>query len=304
MNPIIECVANVSEGRDAGIVQALENALQSVREVALLDRHVDPDHHRSVFTFAGNPEAVTEAAFHLIQRAVPLIDLNHHEGNHPRVGAVDVVPFVPLQDATVPDCIQQANRLGERVGAELHVPVFLYERACPVATRRPLEEVRRGGLEALGLRMTTDLAWLPDFGPSTLHPTAGAVVVGARRILIAYNVVLQSDDLSVAQSISKTIRTSAGGLPSLKAIGIKLHSRNLVQVSMNLIDYHQTSVQDAFLAIEQEANTLGVGIVESELVGLVPGDALPPHPISSLKIRTWSPDQVLETRLAQVGLAS
>ena len=202
-------------------------------------------------TFAGHPEAVTEAAFNLIQTAVPLIDLNHHHGKHPRVGAVDVVPFIPLQEATLTDCIQQANRLGERVGAELHVPVFLYESACPVATRRPLEEIRRGGLEELGIRMTSDPAWIPDFGPTTLHPTAGAVVVGARRILIAYNVVLQSDDLSIAQSIAKTIRASTGGLPSLKAIGIKLQSRNLVQVSMNLTNFHETSMHDAFRAIQQ-----------------------------------------------------
>ena len=304
MNPIIECVANVSEGRDADVLQALENGLQSVREVALLDRHADPDHHRSVFTFAGPPEAVTLAAFELIQTAVPLIDLNNHHGNHPRVGAVDVVPFVPLQGATLPDCIQQANRLGEHVGAELHVPVFLYESACPVATRRPLEMIRRGGLEELAIRMTSDPAWIPDFGPSTLHATAGAVVVGARRILIAYNVVLQSDDLSVAQSIANTIRASTGGLPSLKAIGIKLQSRDLVQVSMNLTNYHETSLHDAFFAIQREAKTFGVGIAESELVGLAPRDAVPTNYLSELKFRSWSPEQILETRLAQVGLIS
>ena len=304
MNPMMECVANVSEGRNAGVLHTLENAIQSVPGVALLDRHVDPDHHRSVFTFAGNPERVTEAAFQLIQKAVPLIDLNHHQGKHPRVGAVDVVPFVPLQGTTFPDCIQHANHLSERVGGELHVPVFLYEGACPVATRRPLEKIRRGGLDELGLRMASDPAWIPDFGPSTLHPTAGAVVVGARRILIAFNVVLQSDDLSVAQSIAKSIRASTGGLPSLKAIGIKLESRHLVQVSMNLTNYHETSLHDAFQAIQQQANQLGVEIEESELVGLAPRDALPSHPRSSLKMRTWSPEQVLETRLAQVGLLS
>ena len=304
MNPIIECVANISEGRDAGVLQALEHALQSVPEVALLDRHADPDHHRSVLTFAGNPEAVIRAAFELIQTAVPLIDLNNHHGKHPRVGAVDVVPLIPLQETTLTECIQQANRLGNRIGAKLQIPVFLYDEACSVATRSRLEEIRRGGLEGLGLRMTSDPAWIPDFGPTTLHPTAGAVVVGARRILIAYNVVLQSDDLSVAQSIAKTIRASTGGLPSLKAIGIKLESRNLVQVSMNLTNYHETSMHDAFLAIQRETEKFGVGIAESELVGLAPQQALPSNHFSSLKLRTWSPEQVLETRLAQVGLIS
>ena len=304
MNSIIECVANVSEGRDASILHTLENAIQSVTGVALLDRHVDPDHHRSVFTFAGHPEAVTEAAFQLIQSAVPLIDLSHHQGKHPRIGAVDVVPFVPLQGTTLSDCIQQANHLGERVGADLHIPVFLYESACSVGARRPLENIRRGGLEELGRRMTSDPAWIPDYGPATLHPTAGAVAVGARKFLIAFNVVLQSDDLSVAQSIAKTIRASAGGLSSLKAIGIKLESRQLVQVSMNLTDYHETSLQEAFRGVQQHANKIGVGIEESELVGLVPRDALPSNPLSSLKILNWSPDLILETRLAQARLIS
>jgi len=302
MQQIIECVANVSEGRDATVLEALTNAILAVTEARLLDRHTDWDHHRSVFTFGGRPEAVIQAAFELIQIAVPLIDLNTHRGEHPRVGAVDVVPLIPLKGATMRDCSEWAGQLGGRIGADLHIPVFLYETACIVPIRQRLEVIRQGGIKGLASRMATDPLWRPDFGPRQPHPTAGVVVVGARHPLIAFNVVLQTAEVPIAQSIAKTIRTSEGGLPSLKAIGIELTSRGLAQVSMNLINYHETSIQDAFDIVQQEAEKFHVGIKESEIVGLIPQEGLPLNPQARLKLRSWNPDQVLETRLSQVGI--
>jgi glutamate formiminotransferase/glutamate formiminotransferase/formiminotetrahydrofolate cyclodeaminase len=218
----------------------LADAVASVPGVWLLDQTMDRDHHRSVLTFIGEPEAMIEAAFRAIRLATDLIDLRKHTGVHPRVGATDVVPFVPIKGATMQDCVQLAKRLGQRVGNELDIPVFLYERAAVHADHAPLETVRRGGLEGLAFRMASDPDWHPDFGPSRLHKTAGAVAIGARPPLIAFNVNLLSDDLELARSIAKTIRQSNGGVPHLKAIGVELASRRLVQVAMNLTDYQAT----------------------------------------------------------------
>ena len=302
MQQIIECVANVSEGRDTAVLDALTHAIRAIPDVAVLDRHADWDHHRSVYTFGGQPKAVLQAAFALIQTAVPLINLNIHRGEHPRVGAVDVVPLIPLKGATIKDCIDWARQLGRRIGTDLHIPVFLYEAACLIPTRQRLEVIRRGGVKGLGARMAVDPLWSPDFGPPQPHPTAGVVIIGARHPLIAFNVVLQTADVTVAQSIAKRIRTSGGGLPSLKAIGIGLVSQGLSQVSMNLINYHETSVEDAFEAVKMEAEKLHVGIEESEIVGLLPQDAVPLQPQARLKLRSWHPNQVLETRLSQAGI--
>ena len=302
MQQIIECVANVSEGRDAGVLHALTKTVQGIQGVRLLDRHADWDHHRSVFTFAGRAEAVMQAAFDLTQAALPLIDLNTHKGQHPRVGAVDVVPLVPLKGATMNDCIDGARQLGARIGTDLHIPVFLYESACAFPVRQKLEVIRRGGIQGLTFRMGSDPLWSPDFGPHQPHPTAGVVVVGARPPLIAFNVVLQTPNVSIAQSIAKRIRTKGGGLPAVKAIGIELSSRRLVQVSMNLTNYHETSIQNAFDAVQQAAEKFQVGIKESEIVGLVPQDALPGNPQARLKLRSWNPDQILEIRLSKLGM--
>ena len=302
MEQIIECVANVSEGRDRTVLDSLAHTILAFAEVALLDRHADSDHHRSVFTFGGRPQAVLQAAFAFIRTAVPLINLKLHQGEHPRVGAVDVVPLIPLKGATMQDCGDWARQLGRRIGTELHIPVFLYEAACHVPARQRLEVIRRGGIKGLGARMATDHLWRPDFGPPQPHPTAGVVVVGARPPLIAFNVVLQTPNVSMAQSIAKRVRTSGGGLPSLKAIGIELASRGLSQVSMNLVNFHETSIQDAFEAVRQEAEKSGVGIEESEIVGLIPREAVPFHHQERIKLRSWNPDQVVETRLSQVGI--
>ncbi|TKB64036.1 MAG: glutamate formimidoyltransferase [Nitrospira sp.] len=222
---IVECVPNFSEGRNQTTVRALAQAVESVAGVWLLDQTRDRDHHRSVLSFAGEPDAVAEAAFRAIRVATDLIDLRKHKGVHPRVGATDVVPFVPLRGTTMQDCIYLAKRLGRQVGTELGIPVFLYEQAALHRDHAPLESIRRGGLQGLAFRMASDPDWTPDFGPSHLHKTAGAMVIGARPPLIAFNVNLRSMDLALAQSIAKDIRQSNGGLPHLKAIGVELASR-------------------------------------------------------------------------------
>jgi len=294
---IVECVPNFSEGRNQTTVRALVNAVESVPGVWLLDHTMDRDHHRSVLSFAGEPDAVAEAAFRAIRVATDLIDLRKHKGVHPRVGATDVVPFVPVQGATMQDCIHLAKRLGQRVGTELEIPVFLYEQAAMHCDHAPLESVRRGGLQGLAFRMASDPDWTPDFGPSRLHKTAGAMVIGARPSLIAFNVNLRSTDLALARSIAKDIRQSNGGLPHLKAIGVELASRQLVQVAMNLTDYVITPIHVAFEAVRTRAAKQGVAVAGSEVVGLVPQAALVQAVAHSLALEQFNATQVLETRL-------
>ena len=297
MGRIIECVPNFSEGRNHITLLALAHAVESVPGIRLLDQTMDRDHHRSVLSFAGEPDAVVEAAFRAIRVATDLIDLRKHKGVHPLVGATDVVPFVPLRGATMQDCIQLAKRLGQRVGAELEIPVFLYEQAAPHRDHAPLESVRRGGLQGLAFRMTSDPDWTPDFGPSRLHKTAGAIVIGARPPLIAFNVNLRSTDLALARSIAKDIRQSNGGLPHLKAIGVELSSRGLVQVAMNLTDYAITPIHAAYEAVRIRAAAQGVAVAGSEVIGLVPQAALVQAAAHSLALEQFDPAQVLETRL-------
>ena len=302
MNRIIECVPNVSEGRNTGIIDMLTSTVQNTKGVALLDLHQDPDHNRSVLTYAGEPEALAHAAFDLAENVLAHIDMNSHGGVHPRIGALDVMPFIPLIGTTMRDCIELAKKVGARIGSELQIPVFLYEEACLIPQRRQLEIIRRGGLNGLASRMQSDQFWIPDYGPRQPHARVGACVVGARQLLIAYNVVLESNKLAIAQQIAEKIRSSGGGLPSLKAIGVDLQSRGLVQVSMNLTNHHETSISMAFEAIMRKAREHEVAIVESEIVGLVPKEALDSIDVSLLKLKTWNPDQVIETRLTQVGL--
>jgi len=294
---IVECVPNFSEGRNQTTVRALVNAVESVPGVWLLDHTMDRDHHRSVLSFAGEPDAVAEAAFRAIRVATDLIDLRKHKGVHPRVGATDVVPFVPVQGATMQDCIHLAKRLGQRVGTELEIPVFLYEQAAMHCDHAPLESVRRGGLQGLAFRMASDPDWTPDFGPPRLHKTAGAMVIGARPSLIAFNVNLRSTDLALARSIAKDIRQSNGGLPHLKAIGVELASRQLVQVAMNLTDFIITPIHVAFEAVRARAAKQGVAVAGSEVVGLVPQAALVQAAAHSLALEQFNATQVLETRL-------
>jgi glutamate formiminotransferase / formiminotetrahydrofolate cyclodeaminase len=296
MDRIVECVPNFSEGRNQATVQALINAVTSVTGVHLLDHTMDPDHHRSVLTIAGDPEAVVDATFRAIRVATDLIDLQKHTGAHPRVGATDVVPFIPIRGTTMQDCVQLAKRLGQRVGQELDIPVFLYERAALHSDHAPLEAVRRGGLEGLAFRMESDPDWTPDFGPSHLHKSAGAVVIGARPPLIAFNVNLHSTNLELARSIAKTIRQSNGGISHLKAIGVELASRRMVQVAMNLIDYEVTPLHVVFGAVQTQAALHGVTIAGSEIVGLVPQAALVETAMEALRL-DFDPAQVLETKI-------
>jgi glutamate formiminotransferase/glutamate formiminotransferase/formiminotetrahydrofolate cyclodeaminase len=294
---IVECVPNFSEGRNQTTVRALVNAVESVPGVWLLDQTMDRDHHRSVLSFAGEPDAVAEAAFRAIRIATDLIDLRKHKGVHPRVGATDVVPFVPVRGVTMQDCVHLAKRLGERVGTELEIPVFLYEQAALHCDHALLESVRRGGLQGLAFRMASDPDWTPDFGPPHLHKTAGAMVIGARPPLIAFNVNLRSTDLALARSIAKDIRQLNGGLPHLKAIGVELASRQLVQVAMNLTDFIITPIHVAFEAVRARAAKQGVAVAGSEVIGLVPQAALVQAAAHSLALEQFDPTQVLETRL-------
>jgi glutamate formiminotransferase/glutamate formiminotransferase/formiminotetrahydrofolate cyclodeaminase len=300
MDCIVECVPNFSEGRNPATIQALIDALTSVPLVRLLDQTSDYDHHRSVMTVVGAPDAMEEAMFRAIRIATDLIDLRAHAGVHPRVGATDVVPFIPIKGVTMRDCVQAAKRLGHRVGTELDIPVFLYERAASHPDHAALESVRRGGLEGLAFRMASDPDWMPDFGPAKPHDTAGAIVIGARPALIAFNVNLASTDLGLAQSIARTVRQSSGGFRHLKAIGVELASRGLVQVAMNLTDYEATPLHVALKAVEAEAARRGAGIVETELVGLVPQAAITYAAKEALRLSRLDPSQVLETRIDAV----
>ena len=302
MDQLVECVPNFSEGRDQGILHALIDGVTSTAGVALLDHSMDADHHRSVLTFCGSPDGIIEAAFRAVRVATELIDLRTHVGVHPRIGATDIVPFIPIRGTTMHDCIQLAKRLGERVGRELGIPVFLYERAAGRADHVPLEAVRRGGLDGLAFRMESDPGWIPDFGPPRLHQSAGAIAIGARPPLIAYNVNLRSTEVEQARSIARAVRYSSGGLPSVKAIGVALSSRGMVQVAMNLTDYLVTPILTAFQIVKAEAAKRGIEVAESELVGLVPQAALDHATAASLQLDRFDSSQVLETRIAEAML--
>jgi glutamate formiminotransferase / formiminotetrahydrofolate cyclodeaminase len=297
MNQIVECVANFSEGRNPETIRALIAAVLSVPGVAVLDETMDRDHHRSVITFAGRPFSVAEAAFQAARIATGLIDLRVHEGQHPRIGAADVLPFVPIRGVTMEECIQLAKLVGQRVGNELKVPVFLYEEAAVRPDRRRLEIIRHGGLTGLARRMESDAAWAPDFGPKHPHETAGVTAVGARPPLIAFNVNLQIDDPAVARDIARAVRESSGGLPYVKAIGVTLASRGLVQVSMNLTNFEKTPIHVALDAVQREAERRGVKIAGTELVGLLPQQALIQVAEQALKLERLGANAVVETRL-------
>ena len=300
MNQVVECVPNFSEGRNPDVVRALVDVVHSVPGVALLDETMDPDHHRAVVTLAGRPYAVAEVAFQMARVASQLIDLRSHHGEHPRVGATDVMPFVPIRGVSMQDCVQLARMVGQRLGNELKIPVFLYEEAASRPERKNLEWIRKGGLKGLGARMETDPAWVPDFGPKHLHQTAGATVVGARWPLIAFNVNLKSRDLSVATDIAKVVRQSSGGLPFVKAIGVDLKTSGLVQVSMNLTNHEETPLHVAFAVVQREAEARGVDVAGTEIIGLVPEQALITTAQQALHLDQFDGRQVLEARLDSV----
>lgn len=297
MAELVECVPNFSEGRRAIVVDAIVAAIASVPGVRVLDREMDADHNRSVITFIGNRQEVSAAAFECAREAVARIDMNVHTGEHPRVGALDVLPFVPIAGVTLEDCAALARSVGRRIADELGVPVYLYEAAATRPDRRSLPDLRRGEYEGLRLEIGTNPDRAPDFGPPRLHPTAGATIVGARPVLIAWNVNLATTDVEVARRIAKAIRESSGGLPAVRAKGFALPDRGLVQVSMNMLDYRRTSVVQAFEAIRERAAAENVEIAESEIIGLVPLDAITEAAEKYFRLRSFRHDQILETRL-------
>lgn len=294
---LVECVPNFSEGRRAEVISEISQAAQSVKGITILDCESDPNHNRMVLTFVGPPEATKEAALSASAKAIELIDLTKHQGEHPRMGAVDVVPFVPLREVTMEECVQLANEFGKEYAERFSVPVFLYERAATRPERRNLADVREGQFEGLRELIGKDASKKPDYGPERIHATAGATAVGARPILIAYNVDLNTEDLSLAKRIAKKIRERDGGLPAVKALGFELKDRKLVQVSMNLTDYTRTSMHTAFYAITELAKESGVTAAESEIVGLVPQEALTKAAVHYLLLRNFSSNQIIENRI-------
>jgi glutamate formiminotransferase / formiminotetrahydrofolate cyclodeaminase len=293
-SPLIECIPNFSEARRPEVVAQIVQAILSVPGIQILDKHSDLDHNRTVITYVGAPAAVEEAAFQAIAKASVCIDLNHHTGEHPRIGATDVVPFVPISETTMEECIEIARRLGKRVGAELKIPVFLYEDAATRPERQNLENIRRGQYEGLREEIKTNPERQPDFGPAALG-SAGATVIGARQPLVAFNVYLTTEDTSIAQKIAKAVRNSSGGLHFVKAMGILVNGR--AQVSMNLTNYRQTPVFRVVEMIRREALRYGVGIHHSELVGLIPQEALVDSAVWYLQLDEFQPEQILEQRL-------
>ena len=297
---LIECVPNVSEGRRTEVIDRLASSIQQVSGVRLLDHSSDPTHNRSVFTFAGEAQPVSDAVLALFESAVASIDLRSHSGAHPRVGAVDVVPFIPLAGASMHDCVVLARATAATVASRFAIPMFLYEEAASTDGRRNLADIRRGEFEGLAAKLHRP-EWKPDYGPSAPHPTAGATVIGARAPLIAFNVNLATNNLETAKAIAAVVRQSSGGLPFVKALGIALEHRGVAQVSMNLTNYQKTPILRAFEAVRQEAERRGTAVLESELIGLVPEAALPPDPERSLQLTGFNLNQVLEHRLRISG---
>jgi glutamate formiminotransferase/formiminotetrahydrofolate cyclodeaminase len=297
MDRLVECVPNFSEGRRTEVIERLARAVESVEGAVVLDTHMDADHNRSVITFVAEAGQVVEAAVRVVALAASLIDLRQHRGEHPRLGATDVLPFVPVRGVTMEDCIALAHEAGERIAHELGIPVYFYERAARRPDRVNLEDVRRGGYELLREEIASVERRAPDVGAAQLHENAGAVVVGARPLLVAYNVNLQTDDISIARRIARAVRGRDGGLRYLKALGFHLQTRGLVQVSMNLVDYEKTRLHHAFEAVRREATRYGVQVAGSEIVGLIPQAALDHTAEYFLQIENFAPGLVLENRI-------
>lgn len=298
MDRLVECVPNFSEGRKAETIERLVEEIESVDGAVVLDTHMDPDHNRSVITFVAGPEQIVEAAVRAVALAAELIDLRHHTGQHPRVGATDVLPFVPVRGVTMEDCVALAHETGERIASEIGIPVYFYESAARRPERANLEDVRRGGFERLREEISVNSDRAPDVGAARLHASAGAVIVGARPLLIAYNINLRTTDVTVARKIARAVRGRDGGLRYLKALGMELKERGLVQVSMNLVQFEKTHLHHVFEAVRREAERWGVQVAGSEIVGLIPQAALDGSAEYFLRIENFTPDLVLENRIA------
>lgn len=295
---LVECVPNVSEGRNKESIEAMAAAIRSVPGVRLLDVQSDPDHHRTVFTFVGEPEGVAEAVLALFAAALPRIDLRVHRGEHPRMGAVDVVPFVPVRGVSMKDCVELARTVGQKVWEKFRVPVYLYGEAATKPQRADLSEIRKGEFEGF-FEKIKDPQWAPDFGEPVVHPTAGVTAIGAREFLIAFNVNLGTSDIRVAKEIAKAVRFSSGGLRYVKALGMELRERGIVQVSMNLTNFRKTPLPRVLELVRREAQRFGVPVVGTEIVGLIPEEALVQVAEYYLQLEGFSINQILERRIEE-----
>ena len=297
---IVECVPNFSEGRRPEVIAEIVAAIQDAANVRVLDHELDADHHRAVVTFAGNLKDVSASAFAGVAKAKELIDLREHKGEHPRMGATDVLPFVPVSGVSMEECVGAATAVARQIGEKLEIPTYLYEEAATRPERKNLAKVRKGQFEGLSELIGTDPDRDPDFGPRRIHPTAGATAVGARFFLIAYNINLDSNDIELAKRIGKTIRERDGGFPCVKAMGFEVDGRG--QVSMNLTNYRITPILTVFEEVERLANEAGVKVLESELIGLAPREALPPQTVERIQLAGFDPSkQILEELLEQAN---
>jgi len=297
MDKIIECVPNFSEGRRPEVLEAIMNEIKAVEGVRLLDHTHDFDHNRAVFTLVGAPEPMKKAVFSAVAKAAELIDMEKHSGEHPRIGATDVVPFIPIKNTSIDECITLAREVGKEIGDKLGIPVYLYEYAATREDRRNLAKVRNGQYEGLKVAIQTDPNRKPDFGPEKLHPSAGATVVGARMPLIAYNVNLDTDDIELAKYIAKTIREKDGGFKNVKALGLEIKERGIVQVSMNLTNYQVTPIYKVYDRISEMAKAANVKVLESEVIGLLPLSSMVECAKYYLKAVDFKDEQLLEPRI-------
>jgi len=299
MSKLVECIPNFSEGRRPEVIAAIVDVIKAVPAVIFMDQSSDESHNRSVITFAGTPEGVKEAAFQAAKKAIELIDMTKHKGEHPRMGAIDVLPFVPVKGVTVEECINLSREVGLRLSEELNLPVFLYEDSASTPGRQNLANIRRGQFEGMAEKIAKP-EWAPDFGKPQIHPTAGVVAVGARMPLVAYNINLDTSDIKIANEIAKVIRESSGGLNFVKAIGVMLEDRNIAQVSINMTNYPKTPLYRVFELVKFEARRYGVGILASEIIGLTPMNALIDSAKYYLQLEGFNEDkQVLENYVMQ-----
>ena len=297
MSQLIQCVPNFSEGRDAKVIEGLLDVAQSVEGVTLIDASSDESHHRTVVTLIGNPAGIEEIAVRLMRYAVEQIDLTAHQGEHPRMGAMDVCPLIPLKGITTEECVEVAKRIGERASEGLALPIFLYEAAASVPERRNLARIRKGEFEGMTQKLQQP-EWQPDYGPSVPHPTAGVTAVGVRQPLVAFNVNLNTADLTIAQEIARAVRGSSGGFKHCKAIGVMLEDQQIAQVSMNMTDTQKLPLYRVFECIKFEAKRYGVSILSSEIIGLTPGQALADSAAYYLQLKTFDyQQQVIENHL-------
>lgn len=298
MARIIQCVPNFSEGRNKEVVERIVDEIRKVDEVKLLDYSMDKDHNRSVVTFIGEPERVIEAAFNACKVASQLIDMRYHKGEHPRMGATDVIPLIPILDVSMEECVELSKILGQRIGEELGISVYLYEKSATSPSRENLADLRRGQYEGMAEKLKEE-GWEPDYGPRELNEKAGVTAVGARMPLVAFNVNLGTNDINIAKNIAKAIRASSGGFKYCKAIGIEVRERNIVQVSINMVDYTKTPLFRVFDVIEREAKRYGVNVIGSEIIGLVPMAAMIDVADYYLRLENFDHSQILEKRMME-----